>query len=93
MKGFFVYYFYIRESSNGRTPGFGPGDRGSSPCSRAKVKSNTTQSIAFYFCFKYKNTPYIFVYLRKAKAELIIFNIEIKINSEPKTNQKLSWKY
>ena len=27
----------IRGSSNGRTPGFGPGYRGSNPCPRAKL--------------------------------------------------------
>ncbi len=29
------YYLIIRGSSSGRTPGFGPGNRGSNPCPRA----------------------------------------------------------
>ena len=30
----------IRGSSNGRTPGFGPGYRGSNPCPRAREKQS-----------------------------------------------------
>ena len=35
----FHTWFDIRGSSNGRTPGFGPGNRGSNPCPRTKEKS------------------------------------------------------
>ena len=33
------HFYYLGGSSNGRTPGFGPGNRGSSPCPPARVKS------------------------------------------------------
>ena len=35
----------IRGSSNGRTPGFGPGYRGSNPCPRARYQLRSTASL------------------------------------------------
>ena len=38
--GFCLYFYFIRGSSNGRTAGFGPVDRGSIPCPRANMTSH-----------------------------------------------------
>lgn len=40
---------YIRVSSNGRTPGSGPGYRGSNPCTRANQKNRVNEYPVFYF--------------------------------------------
>ncbi len=37
----------IRGSSNGRTPGFGPGYRGSNPCPRASKRSGQNPLLLF----------------------------------------------
>ena len=39
----------IRGSSNGRTPGFGPGYRGSNPCPRENTKRGRFDGLSLYF--------------------------------------------
>lgn len=60
-----LYFSRITRSSNGRTAGFGPVNRGSSPCRVAK-KKNAFQKAFFFFATRNKPTAWLVTRIRKA---------------------------